>query len=56
MDTAAVPATNTSLNFKNINDKDQMQLMNNSDRLATFNFMRQQTHKDMRISQQQSKR
>ena len=30
--------------------------MNNQDKLASFNFMRQQTHKDKRSSQQQSKR
>ena len=37
----AVPTNaNNSLNFKNINDADQVALMNNSDKLATFNFMR----------------
>jgi len=40
VDTAAVPVMNTSLNFKNINDNDQVALQSNSDKIATFNFMR----------------
>jgi len=33
---------NKSLNLKLVSDSDQVKMLNNSDRLATFDFMRQQ--------------
>lgn len=38
-------STQPGMAFKNISDNDQVQLMNNKDKISTFSYIRQQTRK-----------